>query len=120
MTKEYESFCEMQHEYRSFVQLNYIPLHNHLYTLNENIFAASFLQAIQLNTREALQQILHEEYPGIYSFDILKPEFCSQLLEEVLWFEAWCEKQQVTINRPNSMNNYGAVLDDFGFDSFLI
>ena len=119
MTKEYESFCDMQNEYRSFVKLNYIPLHNHLYTLNENIFAASFLQAIQLNTREALQQILHEEYPGIYSFDILKPDFCNQLLEEVMWFEAWCEKQQVTINRPNSMNNYGAVLDDFGFDSFL-
>jgi hypothetical protein len=119
MTKEYETFCETQHEYRSFVQLNYIPLHNHLYTLNENIFAASFLHAIELNTREALQQILYEEYPGIYSFDILKPDFCNQLLEEVMWFEAWCEKQQVTIHRPNSMNNYGAVLDDFGFDSFL-
>ncbi len=119
MTKEYETYCEMQHEYRSFVQHNYIPLHNYLYTLNDNIFAASFLQALQVNTPEALQQILHEEYPGIYSFDILKPDFCNQLLEEVMWFEAWCTKQQVAINRPNSMNNYGAILDDFGFDSFL-
>ena len=119
MIKEYETYCEMQQEYRSFVQLNYIPLHNHLYTLNDDIFAASFLQAIELNTREALQQILYVEYPGIYSFDILKTDFCSQLLEEIMWFEAWCEKQQVTINRPNSMNNYGAVLDDFGFDSFF-
>ncbi len=97
MTKEYETYCEMQNEYRSFVQLNYIPLHNHLYTLNDNMLVASFLQAIQLNTREALQQILHEEHPGIYSFDILKPDFCNQLLEEVMWFEDWCEKQQVTI-----------------------
>ena len=51
MTKEYETYCEMQQEYRSFVQLNYILLHNHLYTLNDDIFAASFLQAIELNTR---------------------------------------------------------------------
>jgi hypothetical protein len=44
MTKEYETFCEMQQEYRSFVQLNYIPLHNHLYTLTDDIFAAPFLR----------------------------------------------------------------------------
>ena len=119
MTKEYETYCEMQREYRSFVQLNYIPLHNQLYTLNDNILVPSFLQAIQIKTPEALQQILHEEHPGIYSFDILKPDFCNQLLEEVMWFEDWCVKQQITIQRPNSMNNYGAILDDFGFDSFL-
>ncbi len=58
MTKEYESFCEMQHEYRSFVQLNYIPLHDQLYALADNIFVAPFLQAIEFNTPEALQQIL--------------------------------------------------------------
>ena len=119
MTREYEAYCEMQREYRGFVQQNYIPLNNQLYTLDENIFVASFLEALQVNTPEALQQILHEERLGIYSFDILKPEFCNQLLEEVMWFEAWCAKQQVATQRPNSMNNYGAILDDFGFDSFL-
>ena len=36
-----------------------------------------------------------------------------------MWFESWCANQQVTIQRPNSMNNYGAILDDFGFNSFL-
>ena len=71
---------------------NFIPSNNQLYTLNENIFVASFLEALQVNTPEALQQILHEERPGIYSFDILKPEFCNQLLEEVMWFEAWVRK----------------------------
>jgi len=69
MTKEYETYCEMQQEYRSFVQQNYKPLHNHLSTLDENIFVPSFLKALQTDTQEALQQILHEEHPGIYSFD---------------------------------------------------
>ncbi len=119
MTKEYETYCEMQRDYRSFVQLNYVPLHKLLYTINDNIFVPSFMQALQINTPEAFQQILHEEHPGIYSFDILKPDFCKQLFEEIMWFEAWCAKQQITIHRPNSMNNYGAILDDFGFDSFL-
>ena len=35
MTREYEAYCEMQREYRSFVRHNYIPLNNHLYALNE-------------------------------------------------------------------------------------
>jgi hypothetical protein len=74
----------MQHEYRSFVENNYLPLNNHLYTLNDNIFVPSFLQVLQVNTPEVLQQILREEHPGIYSFDILKPDFCNQLLEEVM------------------------------------
>ena len=119
MTKEYETYCEMRREYRDLVQHQYTPLHSNLFTLNEHIFVPSFLKAIQANTPEALQQILHEEHPGIYSFYILKPDICNQLLEEVMWFESWCANQQVTIQRPNSMNNYGAILDDFGFDSFL-
>jgi hypothetical protein len=119
MTKEYETYCEMRHEYRDLVQHQYTPLHSNLFTLDENIFVPSFLKALQANTPEALQQILHEEHPGIYSFDVLKPYICNQLLEEVMWFESWCTKQQVTTQRPNSMNNYGAILDDFGFDSFL-
>ncbi len=119
MTKEYETYCKMQQEYRSFVQQHYTPLHSNLFTLDEDIFIPSFLKALQTDTPEALQQILHEEHPGIYSFGILEQDFCNQLLEEVMWFETWCTNQQITIQRPNSMNHYGAVLDDFGLDSFL-
>ena len=68
MTKEYETCCEVQREYRELVQHQDTPLYNHLFALDENIFNPSFLKAIQDNTPEALQQILHEEHPGIYSF----------------------------------------------------
>lgn len=32
-------------------------------------------------------------------------------------FEAWAAATGLNINRPNSMNNYGAILDDMGMDA---
>ncbi len=58
----------MRRDYRELVQRQYTPLYNYLFALDENIFVPSFLKAIQGNTPKALQQILHEEHSGIYSF----------------------------------------------------
>jgi len=33
--------------------------------------------------------------------------------------EKWVYDSRSTIMRPNTMNNFGVVLDDFGFDSML-
>ena len=34
-------------------------------------------------------------------------------------FEAWCEEAGVTMHRPNTMNNHGAILDDFGLGATM-
>ena len=34
-------------------------------------------------------------------------------------FEKWVGETKFRIMRPNTMNKYGAVLDDFGLDSML-
>jgi len=50
---------------------------------------------------------------------MLTEKTCQQLVEEVHHFEEWCKEHQLRINRPNSMNKYGAILDDFGFEPVL-
>lgn len=66
-----------------------------------------------------LRELVREVSPGVFVFDLLPADFCVKLLEEIHHFESWCEKTGKTIHRPNSMNNYGAILDDFGFEPCL-
>ena len=47
--------------------------------------------------------------------EMLPAEFCRHLLEEISHYESWCHDNQLAIHRPNSMNKYGAILDEFGF-----
>lgn len=50
--------------------------------------------------------MLTKDAPGIYSFEMFSPQFCSQLLEECEHYE----KSGLPVTRPNSMNNYGMSL----------
>ncbi|CAE7311769.1 ogfod2 [Symbiodinium natans] len=50
------------------------------------------------------------EAPGICSFPALKDEFCDMLLEEVRNYRA----SGLPSRAPNSMNNYGLVLNEIG------
>ncbi|KAK2635294.1 hypothetical protein Ddye_030086 [Dipteronia dyeriana] len=96
------------------------PLNRELYTMHAtNFFVPSFLKAINDNTVESFKSIMTESSPGIYTFEMLQPHFCEMLLSEVDNFERWVHKKKVRIMRPNTMNNYGAVLDDFGLEDML-
>eukprot|EP01111_Echinosteliopsis_oligospora_P009881 TRINITY_DN2981_c0_g1_i1.p1 TRINITY_DN2981_c0_g1~~TRINITY_DN2981_c0_g1_i1.p1 ORF type:complete len:385 (-),score=104.98 TRINITY_DN2981_c0_g1_i1:12-1166(-) len=102
------------------IQELYVPLHPHLFTLTEDMFLPSFINAINgfqsTKNKHVLLEILKLETPtGIYSFEIFTPTFCRQLLEEVENFE----NSGLPVTRPNSMNNYGMVLDDIGFGPFF-
>ena len=66
-----------------------------------------------------LRELVREVCPGVFVFDLLPIDFCAKLLEEIHHFESWCEQNGKEVHRPNSMNNYGAILDDFGFEACL-
>lgn len=107
-------------EYRERIRQNYQPLHKELYKLDpERFFVASFLDAIADGTEDAFRKILTEHSPGVFTFGILQPSFCDMLMEEVHHFEQWAAEAKVKIMRPNTMNNYGAVLDDIGMEGML-
>lgn len=68
---------------------------------------------------DQILELMKEVSPGIYIFDFLPADFCAKILEEIAHFEKWCEMKGEKVNRPNSMNAYGAIFDDFGFEPVL-
>ncbi|RVX17754.1 putative PKHD-type hydroxylase [Vitis vinifera] len=62
---------------------------------------------------------MSEPSPGVYTFEMFQPHFCELLLHEVENFENWVNEAKFRIMRPNTMNKFGAVLDDFGLETML-
>ena len=66
--------------------------------------------------QRGLRQILHEELAGrVYSFPLLTPAFCEMLVAEVEHYEA----SGLPSHRPNTMNNYGLILNQIGLRPLL-
>lgn len=107
-------------EYKQRIMSGYQPLNTELYNMHpEAFFVPSFIKAINDNTEESFRNILSEPSPGVYAFAMLQPKFCEMLLAEVENFEKWVTATKFKIMRPNTMNRYGAVLDDFGLEAML-
>jgi len=98
-------------EYRQMMHEKYKPLHTQLYHMREDFFDQQFLDAIHEGTPEALRSILTETHDRIYLFPMLNEDYCRMMLEELDNFEA----SGLPLKRPNSMNNYGVILNDVGF-----
>jgi hypothetical protein len=78
-------FCQVYWTYGLPLQ----PLHEDLYSFApERFFVGSFLDAIKDGSEAALRHILIAHSPGVFTFNMLKPAFCSMMLEEV---QAWPE-----------------------------
>jgi len=57
-----------------------------------------------------------EVLPGsVFSFRVLTEDFCRILMEEIQHFHA----SKLPARRPNSMNNYGIILNDIGLESLV-
>ena len=80
----------------------------------------TFADALRSATPDAaIRSLWVEESRGLYSLQMLTDEFCTWLLDECMHFEAWCLANAIEVHRPNTMNNHGAILDDFGVRSLL-
>ncbi|CAH8355364.1 unnamed protein product [Eruca vesicaria subsp. sativa] len=107
-------------EYRQRILSSYQRLHGDIYTLDPSrFFVPSFLDAVCQSSEERFTSTIVRSAPGIYTFDMLQPRFCEMLLAEVEHMEKWVYDSRSTIMRPNTMNRFGVVLDDFGFESML-
>eukprot|EP01147_Barroeca_monosierra_P005577 gene5577-8939_t len=65
--------------------------------------------------QQALTDIVHCEGDGIYTIPFLRLDVCDKLDADILAFE----RSDLPKTRPNSMNNYGVVLDDIGLEPFF-
>lgn len=107
-------------EYRQKIISNYQRLNRELYTMHAaDFFVPSFLQAINENTETGFRNIMSEPSPGVFTFEMVQPRLCEMLLAEVENFEKWVHETKFRIMRPNTMNKYGVVLDDFGMETML-
>ena len=74
-----------------------------------------YWKAYCLNTPEAWSSILTTEAEEIYSVPLFKPELCKAFVEELDKFHA----TGLPARRPNSMNNYGIVVNEIGMEPAL-
>ncbi|CAL9693179.1 unnamed protein product [Knipowitschia caucasica] len=100
----------------------YRPLHPHVYHLQESFLAPRFKQIVEYcrgisACEEGLLELL-DEMPGhrVYRFPVFEKQFCEELLQELEHFE----KSAAPKGRPNTMNHYGILLNELGFDSGFI
>jgi len=85
--------------------------------MRQEWFEPAFWEAYQAGTPEAWRSLLKEELAAsqVFSFPIFTQEFCDLLLAEVFNFYA----SGLEAKRPNSMNNYGIILNEIGLEPFI-
>uniref|UniRef100_A0A7S4P4C6 Fe2OG dioxygenase domain-containing protein n=1 Tax=Paramoeba aestuarina TaxID=180227 RepID=A0A7S4P4C6_9EUKA len=117
----YEAFTNMEKE-RAVIAYKYraIAKHPALFSpgkieWDNTWFAPEFIKAIESGTDEALSSILTEEAEGVFSFPIFSQKFCDMLMDEVDNYAA----SGLPKKRPNSMNNYGLILNEIGMANFF-
>ena len=105
-----------------YVEQNYKPLHQQVYTLDANFLDPTFLEIVKYcksagRSKEGLLSLIKQETPArSYSFPVFTSEYCKLLVEELQHFEA----SPMPKERPNTMNNFGLLLGEIGFDlSFM-
>jgi len=64
---------------------------------------------------EALRGLLEEVTPGVYAFPCVTPLFCDIFLEEADSYYA----SGLPVRRPNSMNNYGIIVNAIGMQPMI-
>ncbi|XP_041347458.1 2-oxoglutarate and iron-dependent oxygenase domain-containing protein 2-like isoform X2 [Gigantopelta aegis] len=105
-------------ERRQVISSTYKPRHPQVFQLKEEFFASEFLDLVRYCKTDGatLDGVLAmvEKPPGdrLYSFPVFTLDFCSSLTDELEHFEA----SDCPRGRPNTMNNYGILLNELGFD----
>lgn len=69
---------------------------------------------LNVKSRDGNRALLREEAPQVYSFNAFSESFLFLLNEELKHFYEMAEKHKIQVRRPNSMNNYGVILNEIG------
>lgn len=88
-----------------------------VYKYSEDFFEPSLIEALRRGTREAILEVVTDTPVfGVFRFPCLRPAFCRRLLDELDHLE---RSGRADMARPNSMNRYGAILDQCGFQALM-
>ncbi|XP_027508106.1 2-oxoglutarate and iron-dependent oxygenase domain-containing protein 2 isoform X2 [Corapipo altera] len=105
-------------ERRAIISKCYKPKHPEVYTLQDSFLAPDFLEIVRYCTSPGahLQGLLGylESFSDkrIYRLPVFTEEFCQTFVDELENFE----QSDMPKGRPNTMNNYGVLLNELGMD----
>mmetsp|Transcript_1107 Transcript_1107/g.3887 ORF Transcript_1107/g.3887 Transcript_1107/m.3887 type:complete len:542 (+) Transcript_1107:66-1691(+) len=124
LKQEFESIGEAN-EARLDIMRQYAPMRKHPQLFDtdagwqlewmDSEFADAICKQNEDDRSAALMSIMRKETEGVYSFPFVKQEFCQMLIEEVDNYQG-CG---LPIRRPNSMNNYGLILNEIGLEPMI-
>jgi ubiquitin-protein ligase len=83
------------------------------WTQCDELFDAPLLEALRSDDAPALRALMRSECDGVHSFALFSPRFCRALCAEL---DAY-ERSPLPKRRPNSMNAYGLILNECGFEA---
>ncbi|XP_053557755.1 2-oxoglutarate and iron-dependent oxygenase domain-containing protein 2 isoform X2 [Bombina bombina] len=107
---------------RAEISRLYNPMYPKIYVLKEEFLAAELLETVRFckSSHADLEGLLKQLQPvlgkRIFRLPVFCPQFCRKLVEELEHFE----KSDLPKGRPNTMNNYGVLLNELGFDDTFI
>ncbi|XP_057688093.1 2-oxoglutarate and iron-dependent oxygenase domain-containing protein 2 isoform X2 [Corythoichthys intestinalis] len=104
------------------IKNTYRPLHPHVYNLQDTFLAPEFkhmvnyCQSHNVTIQNLSGMLVEEKAARVYRLTVFNKSFCEDLMEELEHFE----RSAAPKGRPNTMNNYGILLSELGFDEGLI
>ena len=63
---------------------------------------------------DVIPNLLRKEMDGVYSFNVFNRTFVTMFNEEINNFYSISEYHKIPVRRPNSMNNYGVIVNEIG------
>ncbi|KAL1214078.1 2-oxoglutarate and iron-dependent oxygenase domain-containing protein CP2 [Cardamine amara subsp. amara] len=106
--------------YRAKIISNYEPRWRGLYDIHPTFyFLRDFREAIREHTEEGYRRIMSEPFPGVFVFQMFRPDVLERLIQEVDHFKDWAKESKFQIMPPNNINSHGIVLADIGMDTML-
>ncbi|XP_078490040.1 2-oxoglutarate and iron-dependent oxygenase domain-containing protein 2-like isoform X2 [Ciona intestinalis] len=103
------------------VSQQYVKLHPYLYKIKDEFFSPKFLEIVEYsksdeaNQSKLISMLSKTKCDHVWSLPVFTDKFCDDFVEEITNFEkSICEK-----GRPNTMNNYGILLNELGFDELF-
>ena len=99
------------------IAAEYAPKHPSLWTLSEEWLHPDFVSFVRgLGTAGGALPPSSKLAEGVYALPVFSRRFCELLCEELDSFAA----SGLPCGRPNSMNRFGALLDELGFSPGLV
>ncbi|XP_048848987.1 2-oxoglutarate and iron-dependent oxygenase domain-containing protein 2 isoform X1 [Brienomyrus brachyistius] len=116
------NLCEKSAERTVLIDSVYRAVHGEVYCLQDSFLAPEFLQLVSYacsegaTSRGLLDHMESLAAQRVYRFPVFRKEFCRMLIEELENFE----RSEAPKGRPNTMNNYGILLNELRFDEGFI